>query len=102
MLVLGGLLSVGTAILGLALGFGDEWNSRRDRAFWFLFSLGGPALLVGGLWLAIRRPSGAAIAGIVVGALFCGIATFWSVLIPLAAIAVAAMAIMWGRRPTVV
>ncbi len=97
-LVLGGLLALATAVLGLAIGFGDDWDSNGERAFWFVFTLGGAALLAAGLWYAMREPSMTAAALIVVGALVCGFIVFWSIVIPIAALAVAVMTIMWARR----
>ena len=101
MLILGGLLALASVVLGLVIGLGDDWDSNGERVLWFVFTLGGAALLAAGLWYALRRPSMAATAMIVVGALMCGFATFWSVLMPLAAVAVAVMAILWARRPSV-
>ena len=100
-LVLGGLLALASAVVGLVVGFGDEWNSNGERAIWLALTLGGAALLGGGLWFARRGPSASAAALIVIGALVCGLATFWSIVMPFVAIGVAVMAILWARRPAV-
>jgi hypothetical protein len=99
--VIGGLLALASVVVGLIVGLGDEWDSNRDRGLWLAFTLGGAAVLAGGLWYASRTRSPTAAALIVVGALMCGLATFWSIVMPLAAVAVAATAIVWARRPSV-
>ncbi|MDQ3890682.1 MAG: hypothetical protein M3312_09075 [Actinomycetota bacterium] len=99
MLVLGGLLALAAAVLGLVIGLGDDWNSNGERALWLVLTVGGAALLAAGLWSAAHAPSAVAAALIVIGALMCGVATFWSIVMPLVAIAVAVMAIVWVRRP---
>ena len=101
MLVLGGLLALAAAVLGLVIGLGGDWDSNGERAIWFVLTLGGAALLAAGLWYSLRRPSMTAAVLNVVGALMCGFVAFWSVLMPLAAVAVAVLAILWARRPGV-
>ncbi len=97
-LVIGGLLALAAAILGLIIGIGDDWDSTGDRALWLSFTLGGALLLIAGLWYATRsRRVGAAL--IIIGALLCGIAVFWSIAMPLAAIVLVVLTIMWVRRP---
>jgi hypothetical protein len=97
-LVIGGLLALAAAILGLIIGIGDDWDSTGERALWLSFTLGGALLLTAGLWYATRsRGAGAAL--IILGALLCGIAVFWSIAMPLAAIVLVVLTIMWLRRP---
>jgi hypothetical protein len=98
-LVIGGLLALAAAILGLIIGIGDDdWDSTGERALWLSFTLGGALLLIAGLWYATRsRGVGAAL--IIIGALLCGIAVFWSIAMPLAAIVLVVLTIMWLRRP---
>lgn len=100
-LVLGGLLALATAVVGLIVGLGDDWDSNGERALWFVLTLGGAILLAAGLWYASRTPSMTAVALIVLGALVSGFVIFWSIVIPIAAITVAVMAIIWARRPRV-
>ncbi len=100
-LVVGGLLALAAAVVGLLVGLGEDWDSRSERALWFVLTLGGAALLAASLWYASRAPSVTAAALIVIGALICGFVVFWSIVMPIAATAVAVMTITWARRPRV-
>ena len=97
-LVIGGLLALAAAVLGIVIGLGDDWDSNGERAVWFVLTVGGAVLLAAGLWYDGRSP-GIATALIVIGALMCGLVVFWSIVMPIAAIAVAVLAVMWMRRP---
>ena len=99
-LVIGGLLALASLVLGLVIGIGDDWDSTGERTLWLSLTLGGALLLAAGLVSASRSRSLAAVL-IIVGALLCGIAVFWSIAMPLAAIALVVLTIMWVRRPTV-
>ncbi len=100
-LVLGGLLALAAAVIGLLVGLGEDWESRGARVLWLVLTLGGAALLASSLWYASRAPTVTAAALIVIGALICGFVIFWSIVMPIAAIALAVMTIMWARRPRV-
>lgn len=98
-LVLGGLLALAGLVLGLLIGLGDDWDSTGERVLWFVFTVGGALLLAAGLWYASRSRTLTAAVLVSVGALMVGVGIFWSIAIPLAAIAVVVLTIMWVRRP---
>ncbi len=102
--ILGGLLALAAAVLGLIIGFGDDWDSNGERALWFVLTLGGATILAAGLWYAVRAPSTTAAVLIVVGALVSGFMSFyifWSIVMPIAAVTLAVMTLIWARRPRV-
>jgi hypothetical protein len=100
-LVIGGLLALAAAILGIIFGVGEDWDSSGERAAWWILTVGGAVLLAAGLWYAARS-RGIAAGLIIVGALMAGVGIFWSVIVPLAAIVVIVLTIIWLRRPTAV
>jgi hypothetical protein len=99
---LGALLAVVYLVLGIVIGvFDDEtWSSNGERVFWLVLTLGGAALLAAGLWLTGRAASIAAVVLIVIGAAMGGVATFWTVITGIVAIAVIVLAFMWARQRT--
>ncbi len=99
-LVLGALLALAALVLGLLIGFDEDWDSTGERVLWFVLTVGGALLLAVGLWYASRSRTPRAAALICIGALMVGVAIFWSIAIPLAAIAVIVLTVMWVRRST--
>jgi hypothetical protein len=101
-LVLGAALAIAYLVLGTVIGVFDdeEWSSNGERAFWLVLTLGGAALLSAGLLLTGGAASTAAVVLIVIGAAMGGVATFWTVITGIVAIAVIVLAFMWARRPT--
>ena len=97
--MLGGLLALAALVLGLLIGFDEDWDSNGERGLWFVLTLGGALLLAAGLWYSTRSRTPTAAVLISIGALMVGVAMFWSIIVPIAAIAVIVMAIMWIRRP---
>ncbi len=102
LLILGGLLALAALVLGLLIGFDDDWDSTGERVLWFVLTLGGALLLAAGLWYSTRSRTSATAVLISIGALMVGVAIFWSIIVPIAAIAVIVLAVMWIRRPAVV
>ncbi len=100
-MILGGLLALAALVLGLLIGFDEDWDSTGERVLWFVLTLGGALLLSAGLWYSTlaRTPTAAVL--ISIGALMVGVAIFWSIIVPVAAIAVVVLAVMWIRRPAV-
>ena len=98
-LVLGGLLALAALVLGLLIGFDEDWDSTGERVLWFVLTVGGALLLATGLWYASRSRTPTAAVLISVGALMTGVGIFWSIVIPVAAIAVVVLTVMWIRRP---
>ncbi len=100
-LILGGLLALAylaaAVVGGLLIDWEDDGGSA-DRAFWISFLIGGSVLLVAGRLLADRSRWLAA-ALISLGAIAGAIPTFWTIVIPLAAIALVVLAVLWARRP---
>lgn len=101
LLVIGGLLALASLILGIVISFDEDWDSAGERALWLVFTVGGALLLAAGLWYASRSRTPKAGVLISVGAVLAGVGFFWSIIMPVAAIAVVVMTIMWLRRPTV-
>ena len=99
--MLGGLLALAALVLGLLIGFDEDWDSSGERALWFVLTLGGALLLATGLWYASRSRTPTAAVLISIGALMTGVGIFWSIIVPVVAIAVVVLAIMWIRRPAV-
>ncbi|MDQ4082403.1 MAG: hypothetical protein M3123_05900 [Actinomycetota bacterium] len=98
-LVLGGLLALAALVLGLLIGFDEDWDSTGERVLWFVLTVGGALLLAVGLWYASRSRTPMAAVLISVGALMVGVGIFWSIAIPLVAIVVVVLTVMWVRRP---
>lgn len=100
-LFLAGLLAAAYllgAILGAALIDWDDDGGDSDRAFWIVFLLVGALLLVAGLFTGARSRWLAA-ALLSIGAVIGAIATFWTIIIPIAAIALIVLSVLWARRP---
>ena len=98
-LILGSLLALAYLAGAVFGGLVIDWDEGDDddRLFWILFLSGGALLLVAGLfaadrsrWLATTLMSLGAIAG--------AIASFWTIVIPIAAIALIVLSILWARR----
>jgi hypothetical protein len=100
-LILGGLLALaylaGAVLGGLLIDWEDD-GGADDRVFWMSFLIGGFVLLLAGLLLANRSRSLAA-ALISLGAIAGAIPTVWTIVIPLAAIALVVLTVLWARRP---
>ncbi|MDQ3876360.1 MAG: hypothetical protein M3322_12605, partial [Actinomycetota bacterium] len=54
LLILGGLLALASLVLGLLIGFDEDWDSNGERVLWFVLTLGGALLLGAGLSSASR------------------------------------------------
>ncbi len=101
-LILGGLLALAYlagAVLGGVLIDWEDDGGDADRLFWMLFLIGGAVLLAAGLFVGNRSPSWLAAALISVGAIAGAIPTFWTIVIPIAAIALVVLSVLWMRRP---
>jgi hypothetical protein len=95
--VLGGLLAVACAFLGLLIGFGDDWDSTNDQVGFVVLTLAGAAILTAGLYFARTRTRlGAAL--IIFGALVCGFMIWWTFLAAFVALALIVLTILWMRR----
>ena len=94
--VLGGVLALAYlagAVFGAVLLVWDN-----DLAFWMAFLIGGFVLLVAGLSLGDRSRRWLAAVLILLGAVAGAIATFWTIVVPLAVIALVVLTILWARR----
>jgi hypothetical protein len=101
-LVLGGLLALAYilgAILGGLLFDWEDDGGDNDRWFWIVFLLVGAFLLIAGLVIGARSRWLAA-ALVSLGAVIGAVVTFWSIVIPIAAIALIILNVLWARRPT--
>jgi hypothetical protein len=90
---------VGAVSLALGLGkvlFGD-WDSTADRVIFGALTIGGSVLISAGLFSLQRRPWLAAVS-VVVGGLACALALFWTLLLPLLAIALIPLAVVRAGR----
>ena len=81
------------AIIGTAFGIG---NDARDYAIGAALLAGGGLLVLLGLWLLDRAPWPGGIL-MAIGAMVGGFALFWTVLVPIAAAALAALALSDAR-----
>ena len=101
--VLALVLAVGYAAAGIIGWIADVTEGDgSDLAFWVILLLGGAALILAGLFLTPRwtLPS---ILLVSVGALAGALALFWSVIVPVLAIALIVMVVLAARRrPAVV
>jgi hypothetical protein len=91
-LVLGIAYAAG-GIIGWAADVAD--GDRSDLAFWLLFLLGGAALILVGLFVARRWSSAILIS---IGAAAGALALFWSILAPLLAVVLIALAVAAARQ----
>lgn len=96
--VLAAVLGVGyiaAGVVGAALGVTDSDGS--DLAFWLALLVGGGTLVLIGSFALVARPVlGAALTA--VGAVAGALALFWSVLVPVLALALIVLAVIRARR----
>ena len=97
LVILASILAGASILLGLIVGAAADFDSSSDRGFWITFLVLSGILIFVGLWL-INRNGWLGVALIIVGSILGSIAIFWSILYPLAAIVVIALAIAWVRR----
>jgi len=98
--ILGGLLALAYLAGGVLGGLLVDWDDDggdNDRLFWILFLIGGAVLLLAGLFVADRSRWLAATL-MSLGAIVGAIAIFWSIVVPIAAIALVVLSILWARR----
>lgn len=100
-LILGALLAAVYLIAGLVGAIFIDWDDDDggDSAFWIVFLVGGALVLVAGL-LARSRSRWLAVALLAIGAIAGAVVIFWSVLIPLAALVLIVLAVLWAREPS--
>jgi uncharacterized membrane protein len=90
------LLAVVYAVSGVVGLFADI-EPTRDQVIFVLLLWGGALLIVAGLF-AIRSSTWPAAALVSVGAVAGALALFWSVLVPIAAIALVVLSVVLARR----
>jgi hypothetical protein len=73
-----------------------DWSSQTDRLIFVLLVVGGGSLMLGGLFAFDRSPRASA-ALIGVGAVAGAIGLFWTIVLPLVAVALAALSVMRAR-----
>lgn len=104
-LILGGLLGLTYFLGGVLGGLLFDWDDDggdNDRVFWVVVLISAAVLLLAGLLVA-NRSRWAAAALVSIGALAGAVVIFWSIVIPLAAIALVVLSILWARqRPAAV
>jgi len=96
--VLAAILGVGyiaAGVLGAAFEVTD--GDQSDLAFWLVFLVGGGALVLIGSFVLASRPVLSAVLTSV-GALAGAVAVFWSVIVPVLALALVALSIARVRR----
>ena len=102
LVVLGAITGVAYVLAGLITGlwpsFWDD-SGTGDRIVWIGLLVGGGVLLLAGLRMSARSPWPAAIL-ISLGALAGALATFWTVVVPIVAITLVVLSIMYARRRT--
>lgn len=91
-LVAAGAFLAGAA--GAIVGISDD---SGDVVFWVLFLCGGALLIVAGLYAFARSPW-LGFALVAVGAIATSLALFWSVAVPIVAVALIALAARDARR----
>jgi hypothetical protein len=99
-LVLAGLLATGYVLAAIFGGLLIDWDDDggdSDRWFWIVFMIVGAALLVGGL-AAADRSRWLAAALISLGAVLGAVVIFWSVVVPIAAVVLVVLSVLWARR----
>lgn len=100
LLVLGGLAGaafVVAGVLGLVLPRNTEGMSISEEVMWFAMLVGGGVLVLAGLRLFLRSPWVAAVL-VSVGAVAGSLPLFWTVVLPLMAIALVVLSIVNARR----
>ena len=102
LVVLGTITGVAYVLVGLITGlwpsFWDD-SSTGDRIVWMALLVGGGIVLLAGLRISVRSPWPAAIL-ISAGALAGALATFWTVVVPIVAISLVVLSILYARRRT--
>jgi hypothetical protein len=97
LIILASILAGASILLGLIVGVAADFDDGSDRGFWITFLVLSGVLIFAGLWL-INRNGWLGVGLIIVGAILGSIAIFWSIIYPLVAIVVIALAILWVRR----
>jgi hypothetical protein len=97
LVILASILAGASILLGLIVGAAADFDDGSDRGFWITFLVLSGLLIFAGLWL-IDRNGWLGVALIIVGSILGSIAIFWSIIYPLVAIVVIALAILWVRR----
>lgn len=98
--VLGTILGIGFLAAGIAGWLFDVTDGDgSDLVLWVVFLVGGGVIVLAGVGMLRARPWPAA-AAFVVGGLMGSLALFWSVLVPIAAIALAVLGVVLARRAT--
>ena len=96
--VLAVVLGVGYIAAGvLGAAFEATDGDRSDLAFWLVFLVGGGALVLIGSFVLGSRPVLSAVLTSV-GALAGAVAVFWSVIVPVLALALVVLSIARARR----
>jgi hypothetical protein len=97
---LGAFVAVAYLLVGVIGGlWPGHWDeaSALDEILWYVFLVGGGALLLAGLWFFQRSPwTGAVLVSL--GAIAGGLALFWTVLAPVLAIALVVLSVLCARR----
>ncbi len=94
---LGVVLGVGYLVAGIGGWIGDVTDGDgSDLAFWLVFLCGGGILVLASLFAPL--PRGVALALGIIGALAGAVAVFWSVFVPLLAIAFVVLLVLRFRR----
>jgi hypothetical protein len=97
-LVVGAILVVLYLAAGIVGGALIDFDGDvSDRVLWIVFLVGGAAVLGVGLYLLRDAATMGAAIAIAVGALAGGVPLFWTVLVPLVAIALAVTSIVYAR-----
>ncbi|MDQ3859096.1 MAG: hypothetical protein M3327_11735 [Actinomycetota bacterium] len=98
-LILAALLALAYVAGGVLGGLLIDWDDEEgDAVFWIVFLIGGAVLLLAGLAVA-GRSRGLAAALISLGAVAGAIATFWTIVVPVAVVSLVVLSILWARRP---
>ncbi|MBM2823621.1 MAG: hypothetical protein HW413_2367 [Thermoleophilia bacterium] len=97
-LALAGLLGVGYIAAGVVGAAADATGGDgSDLAFWLVFLVGGGALVLIGSFLFGSRPMPSVVLTSV-GALAGALALFWSVIVPVLALALVVLSVVRARR----
>ena len=95
--VLALVLALGYLVAGIGGWIGDVTDGGSDLAFWLVFLLGGAVLILVGLF-GVPRWSAASVALLAIGALAGALALFWTIVVPVLALVLVALAIATARR----